>query len=99
MRMQRILIKGQHPRQAHVHAVAFLDHSVGGLAQVLEVLWSIENLPASSASASTSKKSTSSPFLPWRIISRTGAVSDASTVVPQARAFIIDQESTKGTVK
>jgi hypothetical protein len=46
-----------------------------------------------------SKKSTSNPFLPGSIISRTGAVFDASTVAPHARAFISDHDSTKGTVR
>ena len=36
---------------------------------------------------------------PWSIISRTGAVSAASTVQPQASAFISDQLNTNGTVK
>jgi hypothetical protein len=48
---------------------------------------------------SLSKQSTSSPF--WRswIISRTDAVFEASTVVPQARASRNDPESTNGTLK
>ena len=52
-----------------------------------------------SLSASGEKKSTSSPVLPSSITSRTGAVSDATTVASIDMASSSDQDSTNGTVR